>query len=44
MPDLIIKKKFAKKDYECVVRMLNKVKKTYLRSKAEVLGTSAANA
>ena len=30
IPDLIVKKKYARKDYELIIKLLNKVKKAYL--------------
>ena len=38
IPDLIVKKKYQRKDYESIIKMLNKVKKSYLVEKAEILG------
>jgi len=37
IPDLIIKKKFQRKDYESIIKMLTKVKKAYLIEKADIL-------
>lgn len=37
IPDLIIKKKYPKKDYESIIKLLNKVKKSYLVHKATIL-------
>jgi hypothetical protein len=37
IPDLIVKKKFTRKDYESIIKMLNKVKKAYLVEKADIL-------
>ena len=37
IPDLIVKKKYSRKDYESIIKMLNKVKKAYLVEKADIL-------
>ena len=37
IPDLIVKKKFQRKDYESIIKMLTKVKKAYLIEKADIL-------
>jgi hypothetical protein len=37
VPDLILKKKYPKKDYETIIKLLNKVKKAYLVHKATIL-------
>ena len=37
IPDLIIKKKYQRKDYESIIKLLNKVKKSYLVYKATIL-------
>jgi hypothetical protein len=37
IPDLIVKKKYTRKDYEGIIKMLNKVKKAYLLEKADIL-------
>ena len=37
IPDLIIKKKFQRKDYESIIKMLTKIKKAYLIEKADIL-------
>ena len=37
IPDLIVKKKFTRKDYESIIKLLNKVKKAYLVEKADIL-------
>jgi len=37
VPDLIIKKKYPKKDYDTIIKLLNKVKKAYLVHKATIL-------
>ena len=37
LPDLIVKKKYQRKDYELILRLLTKVKKLYLAQKAAVL-------
>ena len=37
IPDLIVKKKYTRKDYESIIKMLNKVKKAYLVEKADIL-------
>jgi len=37
IPDLIIKKKYPKKDYDSIIKLLNKVKKSYLVHKATIL-------
>ena len=37
IPDLIIKKKYPKKDYEQIIKLLNKVKKLYLAHKATII-------
>jgi len=34
IPDLIVKKKLARKDYEQVIKIVNKVKNRYLAEKA----------
>lgn len=30
IPDLIVKKKYQRKDYDLIIKLLNKVKKSYL--------------
>ena len=37
IPDLIVKKKFQRKDYESIIKMLTKIKKAYLIEKADIL-------
>lgn len=37
IPDLIIKKKYQRKDYEAIIKLLNKVKKAYLVHKATIV-------
>lgn len=37
IPDLIVKKKYSRKDYESIIKLLNKVKKAYLVEKADIL-------
>jgi hypothetical protein len=34
IPELIVKKKYQRKDYDLIIKMLNKVKKLYLLQKA----------
>ena len=35
IPDLIIKMKYTRKDYDMIIKILQKVKKSYLESKLE---------
>ena len=35
IPDLIIKMKYSRKDYDMIIKILQKVKKSYLESKLE---------
>lgn len=35
IPDLIVRKKVSRKDYEIILKVLNKVKKAYIESKVE---------
>ena len=37
VPDLIIKKKYSRKDYDLIISILNKVKKAYLVQKAQIV-------
>jgi hypothetical protein len=37
IPDLIVKKKFQRKDYESIIKMLTMIKKAYLIEKADIL-------
>jgi len=37
IPDLIVKKKLQRKDYESIIKMLTKIKKAYLIEKADIL-------
>ena len=37
IPDLIVKKKYQRKDYENIIKLLNKVKKSYLVHKATIV-------
>lgn len=37
IPDLIVKKRYNRKDYELIIKMLNKVKKLYLVQKADII-------
>ena len=37
IPELIVKKKYQRKDYESIIKLLNKVKKAYLIDKADIL-------
>lgn len=37
IPDLIVKRKYARKDYEHIIKLLNKVKKIYLLEKAKII-------
>lgn len=37
IPDLIIKKKYQRKEYELILKILNKVKKEYLVQKAQIV-------
>ena len=37
IPDLIVKKKYQRKDYESIIKLLNKVKKCYLVHKATIV-------
>ena len=37
IPDLIVKKKFQRKDFESIIKMLTKIKKAYLIEKADIL-------
>jgi hypothetical protein len=37
VPDLIIKRKYSRKDYEVLIKILNKVKKYYLTEKAKIV-------
>lgn len=34
IPDLIIKKKYQRKEYDSIIKLLNKVKKSYLVQKS----------
>lgn len=37
IPDLIVKKRYPRKDYESIIKLLNKVKKSYLVHKATIV-------
>lgn len=37
IPDLIVKKKYQRKDYDQIIKLLNKVKKLYLTQKAAIV-------
>lgn len=37
IPELIVKRAISKKDYECISRMLMKVKRSYLALKASIM-------
>lgn len=37
IPDLIVKKRYQRKEYESIIKLLNKVKKHYLVHKATIL-------
>ena len=37
IPDLIVKRKYQRKDYDYIIKLLNKVKKTYLVQKSLVI-------
>lgn len=37
IPDLIVKRKYSRKDYEHIIKLLNKVKKIYLLEKAKLI-------
>ncbi len=37
IPDLIVKKRYQRKDYDSIIKLLNKVKKLYLAHKATIV-------
>jgi hypothetical protein len=37
IPDLIIKKRYPRKDYDLIIKLLNKVKKLFLAHKATIV-------
>ena len=37
IPDLIVKRKYQRKDYDHIIKLLNKVKKTYLVQKSLII-------
>ena len=37
IPDLIVKRRYTRKDYEQIIKLLNKVKKIYLLEKAKLI-------
>lgn len=41
IPDLIVKKKFQRKDYDYIIKLLNKVKKSYLVQKSLIVSKPA---
>jgi hypothetical protein len=41
IPDLIVKKKYQRKDYDHIIKLLNKVKKSYLVQKSLILPVGA---
>lgn len=36
IPDLIVKKKYSRKDYDVILKLLNKTKRAYLLEKARI--------
>lgn len=43
IPELIIKKRYSKKDYDQIIKILNKTKKLYLFEKAKIVSDKPVN-
>lgn len=41
IPDLIVKKKYQRKDFDQIIKLLNKVKKLYLAQKSTIIKDKA---